>query len=319
MTVAKTERDKPISIDVELDATPSAWPRQRWLDAGDAYVAVTLLLPVNRNPRSDRALHSGVAPRSLSQRIQEGDVMKALLIDDHPLILSALKAVIEGIGAHVSVVGVGTAQAARETLASDCGFDLVLLDLQLADADGFELLSELRAAYPALPVVVVSASDRSTDVIRAIDLGAMGFVPKRASNETLFDALNMVMSGGIYVPPMIMRTHLASKPPIANGWGVRLDDAPAGAGPRAGAPLAALGLTPRQTDVLALLLQGQPNKLIARALNLSVETVKDHVAAVLRTLNVSSRTQAVLAVSQMSHQGALAAWRESRQAASRHG
>jgi DNA-binding NarL/FixJ family response regulator len=131
----------------------------------------------------------------------------------------------------------------------------------------------------------------------------------------------MVMSGGIYVPPMIMRTHLASKPApaTANGWGVRLDDASAGSGPRAGAPLAALGLTPRQTDVLALLLQGQPNKLIARALNLSVETVKDHVAAVLRTLNVSSRTQAVLAVSQMSHQGALAAWRESRQAASRHG
>jgi DNA-binding NarL/FixJ family response regulator len=321
MTVAKTERDKPISIDVELAGTAPGGSRQRWLDAGDAFVAVTLLLPVNRNLQSARARHSGVAPRSLSQRIQEGDVMKALLIDDHPLILSALKAVIEGIGAHVSVVGVGTAQAARETLANDCGFDLVLLDLQLADADGFELLSELRAAYPALPVVVVSASDRSTDVIRAIDLGAMGFVPKRASNETLFDALNMVMSGGIYVPPMIMRSHLASKPAaaITNGWGVRLDEAAAGSGTRAGAPLAALGLTPRQTDVLALLLQGQPNKLIARALNLSVETVKDHVAAVLRTLNVSSRTQAVLAVSQMSHQGALAAWRESRQAASRHG
>jgi DNA-binding NarL/FixJ family response regulator len=74
-------------------------------------------------------------------------------------------------------------------------------------------------------------------------------------------------------------------------------------------PLASLGLTPRQTDVLALLLQGKPNKLIARDLNLSVETVKDHVAAVLRTLNVSSRTQAVLAVSQMSQKGGLNAWR----------
>ena len=68
-------------------------------------------------------------------------------------------------------------------------FDLVLLDLQLADQDGFELLAELRGGYPALPVVVVSASDRSTDVIRAIDLGAMGFVPKCASNDTLFQAL----------------------------------------------------------------------------------------------------------------------------------
>ena len=75
--------------------------------------------------------------------------------------------------------------------------------------------------------------------------------------------------------------------------------------------LAEIGLTPRQTEVLALLLKGQPNKLIARELNLSVETVKDHVAAVLRTLGVSSRTQAVLAVSQMSNRGGLAAWRSS--------
>jgi len=295
--------------------------KAEWLKGGDAYVAVTFLLPVNRHSRPIQPVRPNQATRSLSQRIQEGDVMKALLIDDHPLILSALQAVIEGLGAHISVTGVGTARAARETLTADSGFDLVLLDLQLADADGFELLSELRAAYPALPVVVVSASDRSTDVIRAIDLGAMGFVPKRASNETLFDALNMVMSGGIYVPPMIMRSHLASKaaPALTTGWGVRLDDGQPGSSARAAAPLAALGLTPRQTDVLALLLQGQPNKLIARALNLSVETVKDHVAAVLRTLNVSSRTQAVLAVSQMSHQGALAAWRESRQVESRHG
>ena len=318
MTVSNYQLDAP---GPEPANNTGAATKAEWLKSGDAYVAVTFLLPVNHHSRPIQPVRPNQATRSLSQRIQEGDVMKALLIDDHPLILSALQAVIEGIGAHVSVVGVATARAARETLAADAGFDLVLLDLQLADADGFELLSELRATYPALPVVVVSASERSTDVIRAIDLGAMGFVPKRASNETLFDALNMVMSGGIYVPPMLMRSHLASKPaPVApNAWGVRLDDAAPGSSARAGAPLAALGLTPRQTDVLALLLQGQPNKLIARALNLSVETVKDHVAAVLRTLNVSSRTQAVLAVSQMSHQGALAAWRESRQAESRHG
>jgi len=157
----------------------------------------------------------------------------------------------------------------------------------------------------------------------APSIGAMGFVPKRASNDTLFQALNMVMSGGIYVPPMLMRSHVSNRTPVVpaatQGWGVRLDDTPAESSGKTGPPLAALGLTPRQTDVLALLLQGQPNKLIARALNLSVETVKDHVAAVLRTLNVSSRTQAVLAVSQMSHQGALAAWRESRQAELRRG
>ena len=101
-------------------------------------------------------------------------------------------------------------RAARETLARDAGFDLALLDLNLGDADGFELLAELRATHPSLPVVVVSASDRASDVIRAIDLGAMGFVPKRASNETLCEALHIVMSGGIYVPPMILGAERAA-------------------------------------------------------------------------------------------------------------
>src|SRR5213593_2458863 len=130
--------------------------------------------------------------------------MKVLLIDDHPLILSALQSVIQGLGDHVNVVGVSSARAARDTLKAQDDFDLVLLDLMLGDADGFDVLAEFRAAYPALPVVVVSASDRTSDVIRAIDLGAMGFVPKRASNDTLFEALHMVMSGGIYVPQIIM-------------------------------------------------------------------------------------------------------------------
>ena len=239
--------------------------------------------------------------------------MKVLLIDDHPLILSALQNIIQGLSENVSVVAASSARMARETLAQDSAFDLVLLDLRLGDADGFDVLTEFRAAYPALPVVVVSASDRTSDVIRAIDLGAMGFVPKRASNDTLFEALSMVMSGGIYVPPMDMGDE--------SGTDIYVDTTPGGLrsvrqnafdnGYQSHAPLESLGLTPRQTEVLGLLLQGKPNKLIARDLNLSVETVKDHVAAVLRTLNVSSRTQAVLAVGQMSRQqGGLHGWRK---------
>jgi DNA-binding NarL/FixJ family response regulator len=252
--------------------------------------------------------------------------MKVLLIDDHPLILVALKEVIQGLGQHLKVIGASSARTARETLQNEHDIDLVLLDLKLGDADGFDVLVEFRAAYPAIPVVVLSASDRSSDVIRAIDLGAMGFVPKRATNDTLFDALHMVMSGGIYVPPM----HLGgTQPPMQLGGaqpaapayrpGRRVDPATATVGAaawrsgfqRAPAGLEALGLTPRQTEVLGQLLQAKPNKLIARELNLSVETVKDHVAAVLRALNVSSRTQAVLAVGQMSQApGGLGAWRE---------
>ncbi len=239
--------------------------------------------------------------------------MKVLLIDDHPLILSALQSVIQGLGDDVTVVGASSARAARETLQQDADFDLVLLDLHLGDADGFDVLVEFRAKYPALPVVVVSASDRTSDVIRSIDLGAMGFVPKRSSNDALFEALHMVMSGGIYVPPMTMGSE-RSAPEKQEGDTVPsvlrvVREHAEGSGYQTAVPLASLGLTPRQTDVLALLLQGKPNKLIARDLNLSVETVKDHVAAVLRTLNVSSRTQAVLAVSQMNQQGGLNAWR----------
>ncbi len=240
--------------------------------------------------------------------------MKVLLIDDHPLILQALQAVIEGLGTDTTVIGANSARAARETLEAASDFDLVLLDLHLGDADGFDVLVELRAAHPALPVVVVSASDRSSDVIRAIDAGAMGFVPKRASNETLYEALHMVMSGGIYVPPMTMGSEPAAKPEGDTVPSVLrvLRETAHDSGFQTGAvPLVDLGLTPRQTEVLALLLKGQPNKLIARELNLSVETVKDHVAAVLRTLGVSSRTQAVLAVSQMSGRGGLSAWRHS--------
>ncbi len=226
--------------------------------------------------------------------------MKVLLIDDHPLILSALKTAISGLEEGVSVVDVANAQAARDVLLRDSDFDLVLLDLRLGEDDGFDVLSEFRLAYPALPVVVVSASDRTSDVIRSIDLGAMGFVPKRSSNDTLFEALRMVLCGGIYVPQM----NLGAAHDPSGRFGVGEPAAPrllpdVSVALAKVSPLEALDLTPRQNEVLALLLQGKPNKLIARDLKLSVETVKDHVAAVLRALNVTSRTQAVLALSEL--------------------
>ncbi len=239
--------------------------------------------------------------------------MKVLLIDDHPLILSALQTVIRGLGDDVTVVGVDGAVGARATLAEDPDFDLVLLDLALGDADGFELLAELRGAYPAVPVVVLSATERGSDVIRAIDTGAMGFVSKRDPNATLFEALTTVMSGGLYLPRQFLGIEIAPTPggdTVPSVMRTLAEHSRAEPHQRQ-LTLDQIGLTPRQTDVLALLLQGKPNKLIARELNLSVETVKDHVAAVLRALNVSSRTQAVLAVGQMTQGqgGGFAAWK----------
>jgi DNA-binding NarL/FixJ family response regulator len=221
--------------------------------------------------------------------------MKVLLVDDHPLILAALQTMIQELDPDVQVTAVGSAAAARSALAADSEFDLVLLDLQLGDASGFDVLVEMRRDHPALPVVVVSASDRASDVIQAIDLGAMGFVPKRASNDTLVEALRLVMAGGIYVPPMHLGNNARTPAPAAIP---SAESSPYQVTPS----FEELGLTPRQADVLTQLLQGKPNKEIARRLGLSVETVKDHVQAVLRALGVSSRTQAVLAVSQMTQQ-----------------
>jgi DNA-binding NarL/FixJ family response regulator len=250
--------------------------------------------------------------------------MKVLLVDDHPLVLSALQAVILTIGDDTTVVGVDSAAAARAALREDADWDLVLLDLALGDADGFDVLIEFRAAYPAVPVVVVSASDRASDVIRAIDNGAMGFVPKKSSHGELHEALRMVMTGSMYVPPSMLGLAFGSSS-RSGGDTVPGVMRPASGGIAESAALGDasrpephqrlpsiddVGLTPRQAEVLGLLLQGLPNKLIARQLNLSVETVKDHVAAVLRALGVSSRTQAVLAVSQMTQaQGGFYTWR----------
>lgn len=248
--------------------------------------------------------------------------MKILLIDDHPLILSAMRYVIRDLDEAVEVTGVESVVQARSVLGHNTDFNLILLDLYLGEVHGFDFLSELRLRHPAIPVVVISGSDRASDVIRAIDTGAMGFVPKRASNQLLFEALHLVMSGGIYVPPMMEETHHAwsgADDPAAQAAQAPLSEesrsarieydpgahaaapAPATAAPTSAVPLSVegLGLTARQCEVLTLLLQGKSNKGIARELNLSVETVKDHVAAVLRSLGVNSRTQAVLAVSQL--------------------
>ena len=245
--------------------------------------------------------------------------MKALLIDDHPLVLSALTDIIHKLDARVQVRTADGPDQAFAQLAQDDDIDLVLLDPLLADGvDGFALLADLRHRYPALPVVVMAANDQLADMVRAVDLGAMAFVPKRTPIGELHAALALVLSGGVYIPQALLGLMQLQALP-AGGSAPAAAPAPAGStvlqpmpDPSAPPPttladqprlsMATLGLTPRQTDVLSLLLKGLPNKLIARELNVSVDTVKDHVAAVLRALGVSSRTQAVLVVSRMAQQ-----------------
>ena len=171
--------------------------------------------------------------------------------------------------------------------------DLILLDLNLPDRDGFSVLVELRKNYPSISVVVMSAQQDHDSVVKALNLGALGFIPKSVPRKVIIGALQLVISGGIYIPPQALsqeqprtepspQVHAAPAEPAVDGAKVSPAD---------------LGLTGRQIDVLALIMQGMSNKAICRVLDLSEPTVKSHVSAILRALKVSNRTEIVIAVS----------------------
>jgi DNA-binding response OmpR family regulator len=130
--------------------------------------------------------------------------MTVLVVDDHALIREALRAVLLGLGRAVTVVEAANAAQAMRTIAEDPGIALVLLDLKLPDRDGFEVLAELRERHASTAVVVLSASEARDDMARALDLGALGFIPKSASGEVMRSAFNLILAGGVYVPPEIL-------------------------------------------------------------------------------------------------------------------
>lgn len=206
--------------------------------------------------------------------------MRVLLVDAFPMVRAALTGLIEQHFAGAQVQGVDSVAAARTALEQAMP-RLVLLDLHVEG--GFELLQQIHREHLLLPVVVISGSDDSEEALQALGAGAMGYVPERSDLNTLVQALHLVLAGGTYVPPL-----------------KRAGEVPAAAASASTAPpdWAELPLTPRQKHVLHLLTQGLSNKLIARELGVSVETVKDHVAAVFKALGASSRTQAVLIATQ---------------------
>ena len=206
--------------------------------------------------------------------------MKYLVVDDHTLIREAMCAVLHSVDSRAVVMLAGSGAQARAHLAADSRVDLVLLDLRLPDADGLSLLGEFRDSYPAIAVVMLSGERDAATVRRALDGGASGFIPKTEPREVLASALSLILAGGIYVP----REALGTGPSV-----------PTPARDTVAMP-EPLEVTGRQRDVLALLMKGRSNKQICRELNLAEPTVKNHVTAILRALHVSSRTEAVLAV-----------------------
>jgi DNA-binding NarL/FixJ family response regulator len=210
--------------------------------------------------------------------------MKVLVVDDHALIRDALRGVLKELKGDASVVEAADSRQALRLTDENPDLGLVLLDLNLPDGSGFDVLAELRGRHPAVSVVVLSALSDRDSVARALDLGATGFIPKSASREVMLSALRLVFSGGVYIPPEILGPR---EPSAKRGQ-------PA-VGARPGSPRE-LGLTERQVEILALMMQGKSNKAICRSLDLAEPTVKNHVTAILKALKVTNRTEAVIAV-----------------------
>jgi DNA-binding NarL/FixJ family response regulator len=215
--------------------------------------------------------------------------MKILVVDDHTLIREALCSVLKQLRNDAEVSVASTYAQAMQLVEDRRDFDLVLIDLALPDRDGFSMITELSKRDVAFPIVILSASQDRGDVVRAISLGAVGFIPKTTPREVMLSALQLVFSGGIYVPPEILDS---GQPPqlceITTRGCDQVHPTPSD-----------VGLSARQLEVLALMMEGKNNKLISRALDLAEPTVKNHVTAILKALKVTNRTEAVVTVSKL--------------------
>ena len=208
------------------------------------------------------------------------ETLSILVADDHSLMREGIKSALSELRSASRVHEAGNAQQVLEVMQNNAQLDLVILDLHMPGVDDLDLLKTLCNSYPAVPLVVLSADEHPQTMQRTIEHGAAGFIPKSAARNVMASALQLVLSGGVYIPAEMIDGNR------------RYADASSGAGKPAPARP---GFTGRQLDVLNLLGEGDSNKAIARKLGLSEHTVKIHVAAIFRILNVSNRTEAAMA------------------------
>jgi len=191
--------------------------------------------------------------------------MHILIVDDHALFREGLCHVLHTLDEDAAIIEASDYDGTLQQLAAETEMDLVLLDLHLPGRNGFDILQAIVRQYPALPVVILSGSTQRSDMQRAINLGARGFIPKDSSSAIMLSALRLILSGGIYVPQTAKQV---------SGQETEL--------------------TRRQRDVLELMVKGMSNKEIGLALDLMEATVKMHVSTIFKILNVSNRTQAAM-------------------------
>ena len=205
---------------------------------------------------------------------------RLVIADDHPLFRGALREAVTGLFERVDIAEAGTFNEVAELLERGGDVDLVLLDLTMPGVRGFSGLMYLRAQYPGVPVIVVSANDDPAAIRRCMEFGASGFIPKTLGVEAMRGAIQRILSGGVWTPPDV--------------------DLTTGSDADTAALMARMAtLTPQQVRVLMMLSEGLLNKQIAYQLGVSEATVKAHVSAILQKLGVESRTQAVIAAAKI--------------------
>jgi len=205
---------------------------------------------------------------------------RLVIADDHPLFRGALREAVAGLLDRVDIAEAGTFDEVAALLERGGETDLVLLDLTMPGVRGFSGLMYMRAQYPSVPVIVVSANDDPSAIRRCMDFGASGFIPKTLGVEAMRSAIRRVLDGGLWTPPDV--------------------DLTAGSDAETGELMARMAtLTPQQVRVLMMLSEGLLNKQIAYQLGVSEATVKAHVSAILQKLGVESRTQAVIAAAKI--------------------
>jgi DNA-binding NarL/FixJ family response regulator len=203
--------------------------------------------------------------------------MKFLIIDDHAVLRTGMTALLLQARPNDVVVEACDAREGLQVAGTHPDLDAVFLDLEMPGIHGIPVIEEFGRQHPQLPIIVLSSTEDPADVRRALAAGALGYIPKSMSSKNLLSALQLVLEGCVYVPPLV------------------LNDAPAENAAPAHPPAPAARLTERQIDVLRLIEGGLSNKEIGAALNLSEKTVKVHVTAIFRALNVLTRTQAARA------------------------
>jgi two-component system, NarL family, nitrate/nitrite response regulator NarL len=202
--------------------------------------------------------------------------MKILIVDDHPIYRKGLIALLDQMEPDTALLQANDGAQALALIAENDDLDVVILDLVIPGMDGLRAIAEFGKIRPELPVIILSSSENPADVRAALANGALGYVPKSSAEHTLLSAIRVVLNGDIYVPPFVLLQtksgHLAD---------LKIESGP-------DRPV----LTDRQIEVLRRISAGQLNKIIAVELGLSEKTVKSHITAIFRALNVMNRSQA---------------------------